>query len=207
MRKFAEIIESTTVAPPTNCLWIKGNDALYFTNGKWVSLLTEDSADRIELETKVDDLDKEVGQIKKDLSVFGSEQGVVELAIGNTPEIKTANLAKLKTIQSNDHIFFTNINYGYGTASWLSTTGGNALIITDEGHAVKYSIAANGEVTKLSEFTLGEYTLPKATKTTLGGIKAIINVANLAEDATIAQVAGAVNTLLGQFRNCGLIQL
>ena len=207
MRKFAGIIESTTVAPPTNYLWIKDNDALYFTNGKWVSLLTEDSADRIELETKVDDLDKEVGQIKKDLSVFGSEQGVVELAIGNTPEIKTANLAKLKTIQSNDHTFFTNINYGYGTASWLSTTGGNALIITDEGHAVKYSIAADGEVTKLSEFTLGEYTLPKATKTTLGGIKAIINVANLAEDATVAQVAGAVNTLLGQFRNCGLIQL
>ena len=207
MRKFAGIIESTTVAPPTNYLWIKGNDALYFTNGKWVSLLTKDSADRIELETKVDDLDKEVGQIKKDLSVFGSEQGVVELAIGNTLEIKTANLAKLKTIQSNDHTFFTNINYGYGTASWLSTTGGNALIITNEGHAVKYSIAADGEVTKLSEFTLGEYTLPKATKTTLGGIKAIINVANLAEDATIAQVVEAVNTLLGQFRNCGLIQL
>ena len=155
MRKFAGIIESTTVAPPTNYLWIKGNDALYFTNGKWVSLLTEDSADRIELETKVDDLDKEVEQIKKDLSVFGSEQGVVELAIGNTPEIKTANLSKLETIQSNDHTFFTNINYGYGTASWLSTTGGNALIITDEGHAVKYSIAADGEVTKLSEFTLG----------------------------------------------------
>ena len=154
MRKFAGIIESTTVAPPTNYLWIKGNDALYFTNGKWVSLLTEDSADRIELETKVDDLDKEVVQIKKDLSVFGSEHGVVELAIGNTPEIKTANLAKLKTIQSNDHTFFTNINYGYGTASWLSTTGGNALIITNEGHAVKYSIATDGEVTKLSEFTL-----------------------------------------------------
>lgn len=207
MRKFAGIIESTTVAPPTNCLWIKGNDALYFTNGKWVSLLAEDSADRIELETKVDDLDKEVGQIKKDLSVFGSEQGVVELAIGNTPEIKAANLDKLKTIQSNDHTFFTDINYGYGTASWLPTTGGNALIITNEGHAVKYSIATDGEVTKLSEFTLREYTLPKATKTTLGGIKAIINVANLAEDATIAQVVGAVNTLLGQFRNCGLIQL
>ena len=93
MRKFAGIVEST-VAPPTNCLWIKGTDAFYFTNGKWVSLLGE-----------------------------------------------------------------------------------------------------------------ANYTLPKATKTTLGGIKAIINVANLAEDATIAQVAGAINTLLGQFRNCGLIQL
>ena len=207
MRKFAGIIESTTVAPPTNYLWIKGNDALYFTNGKWVSLLTEDSADRIELETKVDDLDKEVVQIKKDLSVFGSEQGVVELAIGNTPKIKTANLAKLKTIQSNDHTFFTNINYGYGTASWLSTTGGNALIITDEGYIVKYTIAADGEVTKLNEFTLREYTLPKATKTSLGGIKAITNIANLAEDATTAQVVEVVNTLLEQFRNSGLIQL
>lgn len=42
MRKFAEIIESTTVAPPTNCLWIKSNDALYFTNGKWVSLFKKE---------------------------------------------------------------------------------------------------------------------------------------------------------------------
>ena len=209
MRKFAGIIESTTVAPPTNYLWIKGNDALYFTNGKWVSLLVEDSADRIELETKVDDLDKEVGQIKRELSVFGSEQGVVELAIGNTPEIKAANLAKLKTIHSNDHTFFTDINCGYGTASWLPTTGGNALIITDKGHAVKYTIATDGEVTKISEFTLGEanYTLPKATKTSLGGIKAITNVVNLAEDATTAQAVEVLNTLLEQFRNCGLIQL
>ena len=209
MRKFTRIIESTTVAPPTNYLWIKGNDTLYFTNGKWVSLLVEDSADRIELEIKVEDLDKEVGQIKRELSVFGSEQGVVELAIGNAPEIKAANLAKLKTIQSNDHTFFTDINYGYGTASWLPTTGGNALIITDEGHAVKYTIATDGEVTKMSEFTLGEanYTLPKATKTSLGGIKAITNVVNLAEDATTAQAVGVLNTLLEQFRNCGLIQL
>ena len=209
MRKFAGIIESTTVAPPTNYLWIKGNDALYFTNGKWVSLLVEDSADRIELETKVDNLDKEVGQIKRELSVFGSEQGVVKLAIGNAPEVKEANLAKLKTIQSNDHTFFTDINYGYGTASWLPTTGGNALIITDKGHAEKYTIASDGEVTNMSEFTLGEanYTLPKATKTSLGGIKAITNVVNLAEDATTAQAVGVLNTLLEQFRNCGLIQL
>lgn len=207
MRKFAGIVESA-IAPPTNCIWLNSNDARYFTNGKWVSLITGESEEgRLELETKVDDLDKEVGQIKNELSVFGSEQGVVELEIGDSKEVKEANLAKLKTIQSNDHTFFTDINYGYGTASWLPTTGGNALILTDEGHAVKYSIAADGEVTKLSEFTLGEYTLPKATKTSLGGIKAITNVVNLAEGATTAQVAGVVNKLLEQFRNCGLIQL
>lgn len=207
MRKFAGIVEST-IAPPTNCIWLSNKDAKYFTNGKWVSLITGESEEgRLELETKVDDLDKEVGQIKNELSVFGSEQGVVELAIGNSESIKEANLSKLKTIQSNDHTFFTDINYGYGTASWLPTTGGNALIITDEGHAVKYSIAADGEVTKLSEFTLGEYTLSKATKTSLGGVKAITNIVNLAESATTAQVVGVVNTLLDQFRSCGLIQL
>lgn len=43
MRKFVGIIESTTVAPSTNCLWIKGDNALYFTNSKWVSLLAEDA--------------------------------------------------------------------------------------------------------------------------------------------------------------------
>lgn len=208
MRKFAGIVESTT-APPTNCLWLFNGDAKYFSNGEWKSLIGARDADRLELEEKVDSLDKEMGQVKKELSVFGSEQGVVELEIGDAPTIKAANLAKLKTIQSNDHTFFTDINYGYGTASWLPTTGGNALIITDEGHAVKYSIAADGEVTKMSEFTLGEanYTLPKATKTTLGGIKSITNIVNLSESATTAQAVGVINTLLEQFRNCGIIQL
>lgn len=209
MRKFAGIIESTIVAPPTNCLWIKGNDALYFTNGKWVSLLSEDTADRVELETKVDDLDKEVGQIKKELSIFGSEQGVVALEIGDSAEVKTNNLAKLQSVQTNDHTFFTDINYGYGTASWLPSTGGNALIITNEGHAVKYSISVDGEVSKLSEFTLKDYTysLPVATKTTLGGVKAGINIVDIAnpDNATAPQVAGTLNTLLGQLRKCGIL--
>ena len=33
MRKFAGIIEST-IAPQTNCLWLCGHDAKYFSNGK-----------------------------------------------------------------------------------------------------------------------------------------------------------------------------
>ena len=202
MRRFRDIIEDNK-APNIQNLWLNNGELKVYGNKGWTPL-NATSEDRQELE---DSLDKEVGQIKKDLSIFGSEQGVVELAIGNSESIKEANLSKLKTIQSNDHTFFTDINYGYGTASWLPTTGGNALIITDEGHAVKYSIAADGEVTKLSEFTLGEYTLSKATKTSLGGVKAITNIVNLAESATTAQVVGVVNTLLDQFRSCGLIQL
>lgn len=206
MRKFAGIIEST-VAPPTNCLWLCDGDARYFSNGKWVSIISRDNEDKQELEQKVDDLDKEVGDIKSDLSIFGSEQGVVELEIGDSAEVKSRNLTKLQTVQSNDHTFFTDINYGYGTASWLPSSGGNALIITSEGHAVKYMISTDGQITKEDEFTLSSYTLPAATKTTLGGVKAGINIVNIADvsTATASQVAGVVNTLLNQLRAAGVL--
>ena len=207
MRRFRDIIEDIK-APSPQSLWLdNGELKVYGANG-WTPL-NDTSEDRQELEEKVDSLDKEMGQIKQELSVFGSEQGVVELEIGNSEEIKTANLNKLRTVQSNDHTFFTDINYGYGTASWLPSTGGNALIITDEGHAVKYSISIDGEVSKVSEFTLKDYTytLPAATKTTLGGIKAGINIVNIADvdSATAPQVAGVVNTLLNQLRTAGIL--
>lgn len=207
MRRFRDIIEDIK-APSTQSLWLNNGELkVYATNG-WTSL-NDTSEDRQELEEKVDSLDKEVGQIKKELSVFGSEQGVVELEIGNSAEIKAANLNKLRTVQSNDHTFFTDINYGYGTASWLPSTGGNALIITNEGHAVKYSISIDGEVSKISEFTLKDnsYTLPAATKTTIGGVKAGINIVDIAnpDNATAPQVAGTLNTLLGQLRNAGIL--
>lgn len=207
MRRFRDIVEDIK-APSTQSLWLNNGELKVYGIKGWTSL-NDTSEDRQELEEKVDSLDKEVGQIKKELSVFGSEQGVVELEIGNSAEIKAANLNKLRTVQSNDHTFFTDINYGYGTASWLPSTGGNALIITDEGHAVKYSISIDGEVSKVSEFTLKDYTytLPAATKTTLGGIKAGTNIVNITDidSATAPQVAGVVNTLLNQLRVAGIL--
>lgn len=169
----------------------------------------------VELETKVDDIDKEIGTVKSDVADLGVKVNdfikaseIVELAIGNDDATKAANIAKLGDTQ---HTFFTSINYGYGTASWLPTDGGNAFIITDEGHAVTYKISTDGAVTKLSEFTLAkptEYILPAATKTTLGGVKAITNIVNVdTETATVGSLAGVVNTLLNQLRAAGIIQL
>ena len=162
----------------------------------------------IELETKVDGIDKEVGSIKTKLNSFINENEIIELAIGNDAATKAENIKKLGETQ---HTFFTSINYGYGTASWLPTDGGNAFIITDEGHAVTYKISTDGAVTKLTEFTLAkptEYTLPAATKTTLGGVKAITNIVNVdTETATVGSLAGVVNTLLNQLRAAGIIQL
>lgn len=179
------------------------------------ALNQEGKTDITEIETKVDTIDKELGTAKADISNLGvkvndfiNANEIIELGVGVDEETKAANIAKLGDTQ---HTFFTSINHAYGTASWLPTDGGNAFIITDEGHAVTYKISTDGGVTKVSEFTLAkptEYTLPAATKTTLGGVKAITNIVNVdTETATVASLAGVVNTLLNQLRAAGIIQL
>ena len=172
-------------------------------------------ADITEIETKVDTIDKELNTAKADISNLGvkvndfiNANEIIELGVSIDEETKAANIAKLGDTQ---HTFFTNINHAYGTASWLPTDGGNAFIITDEGHAVTYKISIDCGVTKVSEFTLAkptEYTLPAATKTTIGGVKAITNIVNVdTETATVASLAGVVNTLLNQLRAAGIIRL
>lgn len=179
------------------------------------ALNQEGGADITEIETKVDNINNELNTAKADISNLGvkvndfiNSNEIIELAIGSDEETKAANIAKLGDTQ---HTFFTSINHGYGTASWLPTDGGNAFIITNEGSAVTYKISNDGAVTKLGEFTLTkptEYTLPAATKTTLGGVKAITNIVNVdTETATVASLAGVVNTLLNQLRVAGIIQL
>ena len=186
------------------------------------ALNQEYEADITKIETKVDTIDKELDTIDKGLNTtktdisnledkvneFIDANEIIELGVGIDDGTKAANIAKLGDTQ---HTFFTSINHAYGTASWVPADGGNAFIITDEGHAVTYKISTDGGVTKVSEFTLSkpiEYTLPAATKTTLGGVKAITNIVNVdTETATAASLAGVVNTLLNQLRAAGIIQL
>lgn len=167
------------------------------------------------IENKVDTINKELNTAKSDISNLGvkvndfiNANEIIELAVGDDEETKAANIAKLGNTQ---HTFFASINNAYGTASWLPTDGGNAFIVSDEGHTVTYKISTDGAVTKLSEFTLAkptEYTLPAATKTTLGGVKAITNIVNVdTETATAGSLAGVINTLLNQLRAAGIIQL
>lgn len=157
MKIINQLVVQSDMPNDNNVVWVYGNTAKYYNNGTWTTL-GESNEDRKKLEEKVDSLDKEMGEVKKDLSILGSKQDVVELEIGDSNEIKANNLKKLQSIQTNDHTFFTDINYGYGTASWLPATGGTALIITSEGHAVKYTISKDGEVIKGEEFTLKDFT-------------------------------------------------
>lgn len=157
MKIINQLVVQSDMPNDNNVVWVYGNTAKYYNNGTWTTL-GESNEDRKKLKEKVNSLDKEMGEVKKDLSILGSKQDVVELEIGDSNEIKANNLKKLQSIQTNDHTFFTDINYGYGTASWLPATGGTALIITSEGHAVKYTISKDGEVIKGEEFTLKDFT-------------------------------------------------
>ena len=120
MRRFRDIIEDIK-APSTQSLWLNNGELKVYGTKGWTPL-NDTSEDRQELEEKVNSLDKEVGQIKKELKDY-------------------------------------------------------------------------------------TYTLPAATKTTLGGIKAGTNIVNIADidSVTAPQVAGVVNTLLNQLRAAGIL--
>ena len=148
MLRKRNIVESTT-PPSTDSLWLNKGIAKVFINGKWVTIAGGGASDQKELEDKVDNLDKEVGSIQDNISILNSK-AVIELEIGNSESVKANNLAKLQAIQSVDHLFFADIDYGYGTAKWLPNVGGEAFIVTSSGRAVIYTIGNDGSVTKAS---------------------------------------------------------
>ena len=148
MRRFRDIVEDIK-APSPQSLWLDKGKLKFFGTKGWASMIGEGDEDRQELEEKVDNLDKEVGNIQKDVAVLNSK-AVIELEIGNSESVKANNLAKLQAIQSVDHLFFADIDYGYGAAKWLPTTGGEAFIVTSSGRAVIYTIDKDGSVTKAS---------------------------------------------------------
>ena len=148
MRRFRDIIEDIKEPSPQS-LWLNKGKLKFFGTKGWTSMVGEENGDRQELEEKVDNLDKEVGDIQKDVAVLNSK-AVIELEIGNSESVKANNLTKLQAIQSVDHLFFADIDYGYGAAKWLPTTGGEAFIVTSSGRAVIYNIGKDGSVAKAS---------------------------------------------------------
>lgn len=100
----------------------------------------------------------------------------------------------------------------YGTKGWtsLNDTPEDRQKLEEKVDSLDKEVEQiGGKVSKISEFILKDnfYTLPAATKTTIGGVKAGINIVDIAnpDNATAPQVAGVLNTLLGQLRACGIL--
>lgn len=70
----------------------------------------------------------------------------VELEIGDSEEVKQANLEKLRRVTVKTNVFSAHIDYGIGVGSWTDGVGGFAHIITAQGHEAYYTISEDGTV-------------------------------------------------------------
>ena len=93
----------------------------------------------------------------------------VELEIGNSDEVMSRNLEKLRRVTVKTNVFHTHIDYGIGVGSWTDNVGGFAHITTAQGHEAYYDINANGSVL-VNENYVSPTSLYGKYKTT-GGIK------------------------------------
>ena len=93
---------------------------------------------------------KKIKKVQDSIEKFGSIEGVTELKIGDSDEVKAFNMGKLKEVSIQDS-FLVDINYGFGTGSWNANDGGKAFITTATGIHVEYTIGKDGTVTKGQE--------------------------------------------------------
>lgn len=96
---------------------------------------------------KIEDINFDTGEASSFASVdIDRIEEYTHLEIGDSTEVKTFNVEQLITGTQ-----LVSIDYGYGVATWNSTSGGVANITTANGHIVTYSIAADGTVIKTDE--------------------------------------------------------
>lgn len=126
MLKSLNVVKSQYAPKDKNALWLKaegGNASLYWFDGmQWVSLTS------------------------------GHTEGVetyTELIVGDTDEIRKANLSKLRTGTQLVKIDEEGIGiFGYGVALYVPNEGGTANVSEYDGRRLLYIISELGGVSK-----------------------------------------------------------
>lgn len=160
---------------------------------------------------KIEDVSFKTGETSSFASVdIDKLEEYTHLEIGDSTEVKSFNLEQLQTGTQ-----LVSIDYGYGAATWNSTSGGIANITTANGHIVTYSIAADGTVTKTDEIEnvilpetgkKGQFLTKKADNgneleytdipiaaTDKAGIVKVGSGINVSEDGTISLSSGFID--------------
>lgn len=123
MLKSLNVVKSQYAPKDKNALWLKaegGNVSLYWFDGmQWVALISGNT---------------EVAETYK------------ELIVGDTDEIRKANLSKLRPGSQ-----LVKISSRYGVAFYRPNAGGFASATIGDGIMVKYSISGLGGVTEIIE--------------------------------------------------------
>lgn len=123
MLKSLNVVKSQYEPKDKNALWLKaegGNASLYWFDGmQWVALISGNT---------------EVAETYK------------ELIVGDTDEIRKANLSKLRPGSQLVKISPTNGYVGYGVALYDPSAGGSASITFGDSRVVLYTISELGGV-------------------------------------------------------------
>lgn len=123
MLKSLNVIKSQYAPKDKNALWLKaegGNASLYWFDGmQWVALISGNT---------------EVAET------------YTELIVGDTDEIRKANLSKLRPGSQ-----LVKIGFRYGVAFYRPNAGGFASATIGDGIMVKYNISGLGGVTEIIE--------------------------------------------------------
>ncbi len=102
---------------------------------------------------KLDNLDKEMGTAQGDITELNkqtaSKLSYVELQVGNSAEIKQANLAALKAQNGQ---FFVKINYAFGVGTFNASNGGFISTTNAYDNDIYYTIAADGSIAKKDDY-------------------------------------------------------
>lgn len=125
MLKSLNVVKSQYAPKDKNALWLKlegGNASLYWFDGmQWVALISGNT---------------EVAET------------YTELIVGDTDEIRKANLSKLRLGSQLVKIGSRYGYSGYGVALYAPGEGGSAYVTFGDGRSTLYSISELGDVTE-----------------------------------------------------------
>ena len=120
MLKSLNVVKSQYAPKDKNALWLKvegGNASLYWFDGmQWVALISGNTE---------------------------AAETCSELILGDTDEIRKANLSKLRYGTQ-----LVKIDFGYGVAAYVPGEGGAAFIRFYDGRSGQYIISELGVVSK-----------------------------------------------------------
>ena len=146
MKRFENIVQSET-APNTNSLWIKDNVLKYFNNGQWVPLSYQENGSN---NNGVIDNLKEILDFLEGFDDDGTLKDFIEFQITDIRNKLSKAEDDVNKLEEQKDSMKTTIN---AHESSINTLEQNVSNLTTQVDSIK------------------PYTLPVATKTTLGGVK------------------------------------
>ena len=234
MKKFQGIIESPT-PPPINCFWLYNGTVRYFNNktSKWESVnSSESNSDILKITISEEDLNKVLNgeqviiknnKISPYAEVFYSIKG--DGSIIKDEDYIKPNEPYTIQLDSNDigkpledvmasHILNCGeiiVNGVTGPVTYTRSVDSTESMIyfISSKKDNSFQILTYNVSSKTITSAISKYTVPAATKSSIGGVKAMTNIADVVNGSTtqdtVDVLVGTVNSLLSQLRAVGLI--